>query len=156
MPFQHDSISAWPCLLNRFTAPKGAPEKGFTENDFKDCMVQDLEDLLNTRSSGLACGDYVDKSVLSYGVEACVGMINSRDSADMIVANVKKAIVNFEPRLVPESVRVSILEYDKPDSIRELVLEITARLKLADGCEFISMKSKIEVETGYHKFERTF
>jgi type VI secretion system protein ImpF len=110
--------------------------------------------LLNTKVAKSDIPDQVKKSVLNYGINCCIGLIPSRKTTDDIIVNIRESLVNFEPRFLPESIKVEIVEFDKPQSIRNVVLEITAHLNLLDTIEFMRFKTKIDVDTGHYYIER--
>jgi type VI secretion system protein ImpF len=73
-------------------------------------IAHDLEDLLNTVAleSSLALDEYqfVRRSVLNYGLPDLAHRSIDENSIDDIKGEIKTALVNYEPRLLAESIRV--------------------------------------------------
>lgn len=151
------SINTLPCFFWRMCGynedRRNFLTKDISFSDYRYIVLKDLEDLLNTKVALAGHSDWVKKSVLNYGICCCIGTISSQKTDDNIISNIKQAIINFEPRFVADSIKVDIIEYDKPECIKNIAIEITAQLKMFKSLEYLKFKTKIEVDTGHFKIE---
>ncbi|WP_161491648.1 type VI secretion system baseplate subunit TssE [Sedimentisphaera salicampi] len=123
-------------------------------SSYRRCVISDIQDLLNSCCRSDDMKGAIKKSVLNYGIDSCVGLINSRESTGYVLESVRQALIDFEPRLVPGSVEVKPVKFDEPDSLREVLLEISAKLKMPDGYEFVNLKARVELETGKYQVQK--
>jgi type VI secretion system protein ImpF len=116
-----------PSLLDRLTDDE--PQKKVESRDrrvislekLRECVLRDLGWLLNTGrlSQVQDLGEYpeVARSVVNYGSIDLSGRHLSSTDLDELESAVKQAILDFEPRILPDTLRVrSVLEGEKMSS----------------------------------------
>jgi len=124
-----------------------------TESRLRGALLRDLGWLLNASNasgqidfSGLA---HAEKSTLNYGMNPLAGQLLSDLDWKDVEANVSRAILAFEPRVLPESLSVTLLpSFDSLNHHNTLQFEIR--------CQFWSMpyplelllKTSLDLETG--------
>ncbi len=154
------SVNVLPCLFWRFceSYEQGVSKRSYhhdiSGSQYRYIVLKDVEDLLNTKAGKVDFCDEIKKTVINYGINCCIGIISSKNKTDNIALNIRDAIVNFEPRFISDSVKVDVVEFDKPESIRNVVLEISAQLKMLKSVEYLKFKTKMDVDTGHYKIER--
>lgn len=107
-----------PSLLDRLA--DDAPEKEqesreqrvLSLNKLRQCVLRDLAWLLNTSTldthQNLDEYSFVSHSVLNYGIHDLVGTTLSSADVPQIQQQIRQAIWDFEPRILPESVVVKV------------------------------------------------
>ena len=154
-----------PCLLTRLTDehPFSAADTDYTENfsleRLKRDILQNLAMLLNahvapTESERIRrLFPEVGASGYLFGVDSFVGRHNLTTHGDSILRHVRDAIVRFEPRVVPESVHVTLQE--KQNAGRTgLDLCISCRLAVKPLTDDMLMRLQLDLETGEATFTR--
>lgn len=142
-----------PSVLDRLSAHRGARgsdgEIGLRE--IHAAVRHDLECLLNSRvwwPNGLDDFDEASTSVLSYGIPDLTGFSwTSVNDGKTVAKLIEEAIKNFEPRLVPRSVKVSQVERESVDDFR-VRLRIDAILQVEPYTERVSFDTDFDVESG--------
>jgi len=86
------------------------PRTAISEPVLRREVARDLEALMNTvaleSSLDLDGCDYVRRSVLNYGLPDLAHRTIDETSLDSIKDEIKTALARFEPRLVPDTIRV--------------------------------------------------
>ncbi len=143
-----------PSVLDRLLQPKGAasyPTIGLRE--LKAAVARDLEWLLNAknvlgREPGVSGLPEARASVLTYGIPD-YSMMSSRSSNDVrrITSEIAGAIRIFEPRLVPATVRVTMLP---PGALEEFNMRfrIEGTLHVEPISEPVFFDSGLQTSTG--------
>lgn len=148
-----------PALLDRLTddAPLAAKERAetvfVTESRLRAALLRDLGWLLNANNAsgvidfqGLPQAEH---SVLNYGVPPMSGQLLSELDWPTLEAGIRRAIVDFEPRILPETLQVTLApSASAMSSHNTLQFEIR--------CQFWSMpypiemllKSSLDLESG--------
>jgi len=116
-------------------------------------VVRDLSALLNSvrihRTDDWVDYPRVATSVLNYGLPDLTG--RTRTSIDVLAWQVqlRRALLDFEPRLVPETVRVLVPEADVNSlAINSLRFTIEAALWCRPAPLWMCLHSEIDLETG--------
>jgi len=85
-------------------------------------VAQDLEGLMNTvaleSSLDLEPTEYVRRSIINYGFPDLAHRTIDENSLDEIRDEIKRVLVNYEPRLLPESIRVGRDEVAKQAELK--------------------------------------
>jgi type VI secretion system protein ImpF len=147
-----------PSLLDRLTdrEPEKAVEAGdyraFNLARFRNSVVRDLGWLLNTDS--LASTEDLEhfpelcRSVLNFGIRNLTGSTASGLDTRALERSVRQAILAFEPRMAPKTVRVSARRDPDAMSHNTLTLEIEAELWAHPSPERVVLTSDIDLESG--------
>lgn len=115
--------------------------RGLTEAEFRQSVVDSLTDIVNTvdlqSSEDIRDLEYVSRSILNYGIYDLTHLTSEEAGLSVIEQNVTAALVNFEPRIVKESVQVT----------REVVFnDVNQSLRLSIFAELSSKPMEIPVE----------
>jgi len=121
----------------------------FTEQSLRASIRRDLAWLLNTisyeSSEDLSNHPWVQKSVLNYGVRDFSGRSKSDRSAREHAREIRAAILRFEPRLDPRTLRVEpCKEREKFDQMSYI---IEASIMGVPNLRPVRFRTDIDVET---------
>ncbi len=121
-------------------------------NQLKDCIIRDLSWLLNTGQLEMIRDlddlPYVKKSVLNYGVPNLTGFnVNDVDFA-LLERELKTAIIEFEPRILRKSLKVSIVVDDEVMGRNTMVFKIEGDLWAQPVPLALYLKTEVDLETG--------
>lgn len=121
---------------------------------FRQAVLRDILYLLNTtclhsEELGILLPDNVRSSTLNYGIPALSG-VNLSDVDWVAVENsILKSLIDFEPRLDADSLKVTVLvENEIQIQHNQLLIEIKGMLKLNPYPKEFWLKTTIDVETG--------
>jgi len=152
-----------PCLLDRLTDDE--PEVSKESRDqrvvsirrYKRAVLRDLEMILNSKSHPFRDNIYefshAAQSVLNYGIPDLCGATISAISPDEYEAQVKQAILCFEPRITRKQLSVRIITPLDSENIRTLTFEIEGELWAQPLPDHLFVKTEVDVETGHHKLK---
>ena len=148
-----------PSLLDRLTDDE--PEKGVESRDrrvislerLRECVLRDLGWLLNTgrlaQVQNLDAYPEVVRSVLNYGSLDLSGRHLSSTDLGELEGAVKQAILDFEPRILRDTLRVrSILEGEKMSS-SAITFEIEGSLWAQPMPMRMFLHTEIDLESGH-------
>jgi type VI secretion system protein ImpF len=122
-----------PSLLDRLTDDDpmnrrdGRDMRGFSLARLRDSVLRDLSWLMNasqlaaTRDLGRL--PHVAASVLNYGIPPTTGKVKAAIDAAALARNVRIALLRFEPRLLPHSLRVSVIRETNHDGAFQFVID---------------------------------
>jgi len=147
-----------PSLLDRLTdrSPDSRSEsrdhRVLSMQKLRAAVLRDLAWLLNTgqleTTDDLEGFPEVRKSVLNFGMPDITGLsIAGTDTAGLEKA-VRDAIINFEPRIAANSVRVAIVKDDRDMSRNAMVFNIEGRLWAEPTPIALYLKTELDLETG--------
>jgi len=106
-----------PALLDRLSQHG---TRGMTRNAFRKTVLRDLNWLLNcTNIEGqLPMQDFlqVRDSVINFGIPPLAGARFSESDLNAVAAGIQRSLAYFEPRIVPESLKVSVI-HDKDSDV---------------------------------------
>jgi type VI secretion system protein ImpF len=148
-----------PTLLDRLTdaAPTQRSESvmpGTHQAELRAAVLRDLSWLFNATSLAadfdLAQFPYVSRSVLNYGVLPLAGRRISELDGHELASILRLTILQFEPRLLPDSVEVICINALDALALRnEIAFEIRGLLwSVPYPLEFVA-RSNVELDTGY-------
>ena len=143
-----------PSLIDRLIGKGRRPGEaygGVGLYELRDSVARDLEWLLNTRvlSSELA-HDFSEagRSILTYGMpDYTSASWKSTNDRRAIAAKVKQVVKAFEPRLVPHTVSVEVLEPDEENEFK-LRYRIEGHLKVEPISERVVFDTEADVFEG--------
>ncbi len=146
------------CLLDRLTDDEPANQKesrqkrAISMRQYRDEVIRDLDWLLNSgnlsTTEDLENYPLVAESVLNYGLPDLTGLTASSIDAHEVERLLKRAIVNFEPRLLRNTVRVRAIVSSDSSNVNSLAFEITGELWAEPMPESVYLKTEVDLETG--------
>lgn len=152
-----------PCLLDRLTDDE--PEVTKESRDqrvtslrrYREAVLRDVEMLLNSRiyPPGSEIYDFseAERSVLNYGIPDLAGATLSSISPTEFEAQVKQAVLYFEPRVLRRSLSVRIVSSLEVSTVRAIVFEIEGELWARPFPEHLFVKTEVDLETGHYKLK---
>ncbi|HEX8614140.1 MAG TPA: type VI secretion system baseplate subunit TssE [Telluria sp.] len=129
---------------------------GTSSAALRSAVMRDLVWLLNCTAMAadvdLEAYPQVHRSVLNYGILPLSGKHLSELDSQELAGSLRRAILKFEPRLLPDTLQVRCVS--DPDSLslhNELAFEIRAQLwSQPYPVEFL-VRSDVDIETGHTK-----
>lgn len=147
-----------PSLLDRLTDK--APDTSTESRDrrvlsmrlLRQAVLRDLAWLLNTgyleTTEDLGPYPQVRNSVLNYGMPDISGMSASSADTAALERSVRDAIINFEPRISPDSLRVTIARDESAMGRNSMVFKIEGQLWAEPTPMMLYLKTEVDLETG--------
>jgi len=148
-----------PALLDRLTDEE--PDKKqevrerrvLTKAQLRQAVLRDLVWLFNTtkleRGSELARLPHVRRSVVNFGLPAHSGQLASTLEITDIERDLKQAILDFEPRILPETLEVkALVEFSGLDHHNVIGVQIHGQLWAQPVPLELLIRTEIDLETG--------
>jgi type VI secretion system protein ImpF len=148
-----------PALLDRLTDDE--PDKKqelrerrvLTKAQLRQAVLRDLVWLFNTtkleRGSELAKLPYVRRSVVNFGLPAHSGQLASTLEVTDIERDLKQAILDFEPRILPDTLEVkALVELSELDHHNVIGVQIHGQLWAQPVPLELLIRTEIDLETG--------
>jgi type VI secretion system protein ImpF len=147
-----------PSLLDRLT--DNEPTKNVESRDqrimslrqLKASVLRDLAWLLNTgnleSTEDFTAYPELAKSVLNYGVRDLTGLMSSSLKASEIERTIQQAILRFETRIIPHTLRVAATINKDESSHNAITFEISADMWAQPIPEHLYLQTRIDLETG--------
>lgn len=147
-----------PSLLDRLT--DNEPDSKVESRDrrvlsmqrIREAVLRDLAWLLNTghleTTEDLEAYPQVRESVLNYGMPDITGMTASGANTDDLEKAVRDAVIQFEPRIASESVRVNITKDESAMGRNSMVFSIEGQLWAEPTPIMLYLKTEVDLETG--------
>ena len=144
-----------PSLLDRLADDE--PQKKVESRDkrvlsfskLKQSVIRDLEWLLNTGSlettEDLSSNPQVRKSVLNFGIPDLTGTTTKNVDSTALERMLRQAILDFEPRILPGSLKVRVTSRDEHNNI---IFEIEGELWSQPAPERLYLKTILDLELG--------
>lgn len=148
--------SRLPCLLDRLidespsqsTGP--AVGRGVSLKEYRIAVLRDLRWLLNSprhlKTEELYDYPEVAKSVLNYGTRDLAGLTSSVLDPIEIETELRDTILEFEPRIIPDSLQVRLVDGAGEDG--KIAFEINGQLWALPHAERILFRTEMDLETG--------
>ena len=118
----------------------------------RQSVLRDLAWLLNTThlASTEVLDDYplVARSVLNYGVSELSGQLVSSLDTSQMERTLHQAIVEFETRIQPQSLRIRMLRERALESHNRLVFEIEGQLWAVPAPSHLLLRTEIDLDEG--------
>lgn len=150
-----------PCLLDRLTddepnkQQESRMKRVMSLQRYRQAVLRDLTWLLNTYANaeqeGLDDFEEVPSSVLNYGVQNVAGMTASSVSADEIKYRLTEAILRFEPRILPNTISITVNVNPEEMTRRSIRFEIRGDLWSQPLPESLFIATELDLETGKSK-----
>ena len=145
-----------PCLLDRLIdeAPSQRAEPAIRRTillqEYRHSVLRDLRWLLNSprHLPSEALYDYpeVTRSVLNYGTRDLAGMTSSSLDSLKIEGDLRDAILEFEPRIIPESLHVRLVQGSADEG--KIAFEINGQLWAFPHAERVLFRTEMDLESG--------
>lgn len=148
-----------PALLDRLTDEE--PEKKeelrehrvLSKSRLRQAVLRDLAWLFNAtrleRDSDMAHVPYARRSVINFGLPAHAGQTASSVEIQDVEQSLKQAILDFEPRILPETLEVkALLEISDLDRHNVLGIQIQGQLWAQPVPLELLIRTEIDLETG--------
>ncbi|MDX2427103.1 MAG: type VI secretion system baseplate subunit TssE [Xanthomonadales bacterium] len=147
-----------PSLLDRLTdlhpekSKESTAQQSMSQKEFKDAVIRDLGWLLNSVSLDV-CVDLeaypeVARSVLNFGLPDISGHTTSTIDVRSVENSLKRAIRQFEPRIIRNSLRVKVHSNPSDMSHNSLVFEIQGAVFGQPSPFQIVLRSELNLECG--------
>ncbi len=147
-----------PTLLDRLAdhAPhrlhESPGEYAVTRTQMRDVILRDLAYLLNTTNFGKEIDreQYPEAaaSTINYGVPPLTGEYAASRAWVDIERDILRAILDFEPRLIPETLSISRLKGTDGSRYNNLTFEIHGEIQLDPYPLEFTVQSTLDLETG--------
>jgi type VI secretion system protein ImpF len=148
-----------PALLDRLTDEE--PEKKeelrehrvLSKSRLRQAVLRDLAWLFNAtrleRGSDMVHVPYARRSVINFGLPAHAGQTASSVEIQDVEQSLKQAILDFEPRILPETLDVkALLQVDDLDRHNVLGIQIHGQLWAQPVPLELLIRTEIDLETG--------
>lgn len=147
-----------PALLDRLTDEE--PDKKLeprlqrviSKRRLREAVLRDLAWLFNTTRMDAAMDaaslPHARKSVINYGLPALAGQTASMIEVPDLERAIKQSILDFEPRILPESLHVRALEIAGLDHHNVIGVEISGQLWAQPLPLELLVRTEIDLETG--------
>jgi type VI secretion system protein ImpF len=148
-----------PALLDRLTDDEplsrveASERRVMSRTRLREAVLRDLSWLFNTTAlSGEGVLDEhpeVRRSVLNYGLPALSGLTASSIDPPRLEALVRRAIVDHEPRILAETLRVELLIFDSQlDHHNQISFRISGQLWAEPVPMELLLHTDLDLETG--------
>jgi type VI secretion system protein ImpF len=148
-----------PSLLDRLTDDEpgkkveAADKRVLTKAQLRQAVLRDLAWLLNATQlqavQDLSAYPFVQSSVLNYGLPAFAGITASTLDSTELERSIHQAILSFEPRILPETLRVqSIVGESQLDQHNVVAIQIEGRLWMEPVPLEILLRTEVDLESG--------
>jgi type VI secretion system protein ImpF len=148
-----------PALLDRLTDDE--PDKKLeprehrvlSKNRLRQAVLRDLVWLFNATkmdsSGAMARWPYARRSVINFGLPALSGQTASRIEIQDLERDIRQAILDFEPRILPESLEVkALVELGSLDHHNVIGIQIHGHLWAQPVPLELLIRTEIDLETG--------
>ena len=147
-----------PCLFDRLldedvqNKQEGRAARVISLSDYRTAVLRDLSWLLNcsnhVKSEGLDEFPHVESSVFNFGKPSLSGLGISGMNIQELEAEMARAVRNFEPRIVADTLVVRAVRESSKNLPSTLVFEIRADLWARPFPEKLFIKTALDIETG--------
>jgi type VI secretion system protein ImpF len=123
-----------------------------TEQQLRQSIMRDLAWLLST--PGLECVENlaefpeVQASTINYGVRGLAGWTASQIAPSKLAAMVREAILRFEPRILPNNLRIEVSSRGLSDERTVMAIEIRGEMWGQPLPQSLYLRSLLDLETG--------
>jgi type VI secretion system protein ImpF len=148
-----------PALIDRLTdlepAQKLEPreQRVMSRSRLREAVLRDLAWLFNATGlesrSGFGKASFVRKSVINFGLPVLAGRHASALELAELERAIRQAILDFEPRILPTTLRVRVLtDPDRLDHHNIIGVELSGQLWAQPVPLELLVHTKIDLETG--------
>ena len=147
-----------PSLLDRLT--DDAPEKTvesreqrvLSSRQLRQSVLRDLSWLLNSTSletgMDLSSAPFAARSVINYGAPALSGIHLTGNELTKIEKKIKQAILDFEPRILPASLKLELIVNEQQMNRNAMCFKIEGDLWAQPLPIHLYIRSELDLETG--------
>jgi type VI secretion system protein ImpF len=122
------------------------------ERLIKEAVIRDLGGLLNTVALGviqdLSPYEHAQRSVINYGLPDLSGHTSSNVNLNEMEAAVRKAIQEFEPRIIRNTLKVTVKSKTNDMSHNALSFEIEGAIFHQPATFQVTLRSQLDLENG--------
>jgi len=148
-----------PALLDRLTdeAPEAKQElrenRLITRSRLRQAVLRDLAWLFNATRTGVG-GEFagfpeVERSVVNFGLPAFSGETASTLDLVGLERSIKQAIIDYEPRIIPETLEVqAVVSEMQLDHHNIVSIEIRGNLWAQPASLDLLLRTEVDLETG--------
>ena len=154
-----------PSLLDRLTdnepdtKVESRAQRVLSINRLKRSVLRDLAWLLNSGplsvTEDLDAYPEVRRSVINYGVRDLSGSVATSTDISAVEREVKQAILDFEPRILPQSLSVRVVADKEEMSQRSLSFEIEGQLWAQPMPVSMLLSTEVDLDTGVTSVEES-
>ena len=147
-----------PCLLDRLTDDEPGKQQESRDQRvvslrrMREGVLRDLGWLLNATNMAVLedLSEYpqVARSVLNYGMPALAGSLASSIDIDDFERKLHQAIVDFEPRILRDTLKVRLVVQSEQMSHNAMTFEIEGQLWAQPVPQRLYLKTEIDLELG--------
>jgi len=148
-----------PSLLDRLTdheperKEESRAQRVLSVRQLRQGVLRDIGWLLNTESQGLVVDaeryPEAARSVLSYGMPGLTGLAASGLDPRSIEKQVRQAILDFEPRILKNTVQVRVTTDEAHMNHNAVIFEIKGELWAQPAPLPLYMRTEIDLESGH-------
>lgn len=166
MPELTSSETLQPSLLDRLTDEEpgkrveSREKRVLSISRLREAVIRDLTWLLNSNnleSTGMLEGySHASESVINYGLRDMTGMTESSVNALDLERIIRECVRRFEPRIMPETVRVTTAPDAKghATSGNRLAFKIEGDLWARPLPEHLFLQTEVDLESGNIRIEQ--
>jgi len=146
-----------PCLLDRLcndhpgSRQESRNQRVVSMSAYRESVRRDIGWRLNSKAprpeDGLA-EDEAASSVANYGLPDLCGRTASGVSADEMARQMRRTLLNFEPRIIPSSLMVTAITDADDMSYRAVSFEIRGKLDASPVPQELNLRTAVDLETG--------
>ena len=146
-----------PCLFDRLideqpeTKTSARAERGISLKRYREGVLRDISWLLNAKAHSADEDIHefgqVARSVVNFGIPDVCGELSTTLDIDEFESQLVKAIRQFEPRIIPETLTVKTITESGP-APNILTFEIRGELWASPLPEQLYLRTEIDLETG--------
>lgn len=118
----------------------------------RDCVIRDISHLLNAHhlEGNTDIDDFseIQSSVLNYGVSGLTGFSMHNIDVNSAERSIRQAIINFEPRILKNTLKVSMTRDTEKSSNHAIVFRIEGQIWAIPIPLMLMLKTEIDLETG--------
>ncbi len=149
-PSSHSRDHLYPSLLDRLAHKPPHESRGVDLETLRESVLRDLNWLFNTSrpSDGFADYPQVARSVLNYGLPPLSGRPASSLDFKAVCESMRQAILNFEPRFLPHTVKVLAMQDPRAVQHNLAAFRIEGQLWALPVPLSLLLRTDIDLETG--------
>jgi len=142
-----------PTLLDRLVESPGYSKGGISRQAYQQSVLRDLQWLLGAvapseQTVSPARHPEVSRSVLNYGIPSSIGMTLTEHELDVLTQSIKKAILTYEPRVLPKSLSVTVLSDSEQGTRSQLIFLIRLSFWFEPYPLELSVQAQWDIESG--------
>jgi len=141
-----------PALLDRLMESPLPGAGGLSRQAYQQSVIRDLQWLLctiaPTEHAAFTSYPEVRRSVLNYGIPSSAGMTLTEREVSQLAKNIEKAILAYEPRVLPQSLSVTVLKDDEKPIRSQLMFRIRLAFWFEPYPLELSIRAQWDIESG--------